>query len=91
MQFSGEKTHPVIFCRHIIGFSLGAQTAGMISNYVTTGKLRRITGLDPAKPMFVFADNEHRIGPDDAYFVDIVHTDVFARGVLSASGHKDFC
>lgn len=39
---------------------------------------------------FVFADNEHRIGPDDAYFVDIVHTDVFARGVLGASGHKDF-
>lgn len=30
---------------HIIGFSLGAQTAGMISNFVKTGKLRRITGI----------------------------------------------
>lgn len=30
---------------HIIGFSLGGQTAGMISNFVTTGKLRRITGI----------------------------------------------
>lgn len=29
---------------HIIGFSLGGQTAGMISNYVKTGKLKRITG-----------------------------------------------
>lgn len=29
---------------HIIGFSLGAQTAGMIGNYVKTGKLPRITG-----------------------------------------------
>lgn len=29
---------------HIIGFSLGAQTAGMISNYIKTGKLKRITG-----------------------------------------------
>lgn len=30
---------------HIVGFSLGGQTAGMISNYVKTGKLRRITGI----------------------------------------------
>lgn len=29
---------------HIIGFSLGAQTAGMIANYVKTGKLRRLVG-----------------------------------------------
>lgn len=29
---------------HIIGFSLGGQTAGMIGNFVKTGKLRRITG-----------------------------------------------
>ncbi|XP_055300075.1 endothelial lipase-like isoform X2 [Sitodiplosis mosellana] len=75
---------------HIIGFSLGAQTAGMISNFVKTGKIRRITALDPAKPMFIFADAEHRVGPDDADFVQVVHTDAFARGVLSASGHVDF-
>lgn len=29
---------------HIIGFSLGGQTAGMISNYVKTGKVKHITG-----------------------------------------------
>lgn len=29
---------------HVIGFSLGAQTAGMISNYVRMGRLHRITG-----------------------------------------------
>lgn len=29
---------------HIIGFSLGGQTAGMISNYVKTGKIKHITG-----------------------------------------------
>lgn len=39
---------------HIIGFSLGAQTAGMISNYVKMGKLHRITGLDPAKVIISF-------------------------------------
>lgn len=47
-------------------------------------------GLDPAKPMFVFASKEHRLGPDDADFVDVIHTDSFARGVLQASGHADF-
>lgn len=29
---------------HVIGFSLGAQTSGMIANYIKAGKLRRITG-----------------------------------------------
>jgi hypothetical protein len=32
---------------HIIGFSLGAQTSGMIANYIKSGKLHHITGLDP--------------------------------------------
>lgn len=30
------------------------------------------------------------IGPDDADYVQVVHTDSFARGVLAASGHQDF-
>lgn len=35
---------------HVIGFSLGGQTAGMIANFMPVGrKLLRITGLDPAK------------------------------------------
>lgn len=29
-------------------------------------------------------------GPDDADYVQVVHTDGFARGVLAASGHQDF-
>lgn len=33
---------------HVIGFSLGAQTSGMIANYLKgERKLKRITGLDP--------------------------------------------
>lgn len=48
------------------------------------------TGLDPAKPMFITASKEHRLGPDDAEFVDVVHTDCLGRGILAASGHADF-
>lgn len=40
--------------------------------------------------MFIFANQEHRLGPDDAEFVDVVHTDCLARGILAASGHADF-
>lgn len=29
-------------------------------------------------------------GPDDADYVQVVHTDAFARGILAASGHQDF-
>lgn len=29
---------------HVIGFSLGAQTAGMVANFIKSGKLKRITG-----------------------------------------------
>jgi pimeloyl-ACP methyl ester carboxylesterase len=56
---------------HVIGFSLGAQTAGMIANYMRKGrKLKRITGLDPAKPLFVRAENDRRIDYTDAEFVE---------------------
>lgn len=75
---------------HIIGFSLGAQTAGMIGTFVKTGKLLRITGLDPAKPLFTFAPAEYKLTKDKAVFVDVLHTDILARGVLRAAGHADF-
>lgn len=29
---------------HIIGFSLGGQTAGFIGNYIKSGRIQRITG-----------------------------------------------
>lgn len=48
------------------------------------------TGLDPAKPLFVFAKNDRRLGKDDAEFVDVIHTDVMQRGVLAPAGHADF-
>lgn len=56
---------------HVIGFSLGAQAAGMISNYLShIRKLKRITGLDPAKPLFMTASESNRLDPSDAEFVE---------------------
>lgn len=75
---------------HVIGFSLGGQTSGMISKYKQGGRIPRLTALDPAKPCFIDVPPENRLDDGDADFVSIVHTDVFARGILSAIGHVDF-
>lgn len=74
---------------HVIGFSLGAQTAGQIANYLTF-KLPRITGLDPAKPGFTTPFTENRLDSSDADFVDVIHTDGLLRGTYSAVGHVNF-
>ncbi|XP_023936681.2 endothelial lipase-like, partial [Bicyclus anynana] len=74
---------------HVIGFSLGGQTAGYIANYLKSGKLSRITALDPALPLFATADNKNKVDSDDAYFVDVLHTNALQKGKLEDSGHVD--
>ncbi|KAK4811262.1 hypothetical protein QYF61_022159 [Mycteria americana] len=66
---------------HLIGYSLGAHVAGF-------------AGLDPAGPMFEGVDPSKRLSPDDANFVDVLHT--YTRETLGVSigiqmpvGHVD--
>ncbi|GAB0097603.1 pancreatic lipase-related protein 2 [Sergentomyia squamirostris] len=75
---------------HPIGFSLGGHVVGMIGNFLQSGQLSRVTSLDPAKPLFMTAPAEDRIGPEDADFVDVIHTDALERGLLMPTGHVDF-
>ncbi|EDW03903.1 GH11499 [Drosophila grimshawi] len=74
---------------HVIGFSLGGQVAGQTANYLKR-KLKRITGLDPAKPLFILGSNSRRLDPGDAEFVDVIHTDTLGRGMMRPMGHVDF-
>jgi len=81
---------------HVLGHSLGAHAAGF-AGAALSGRLPRITALDPALPLFGHGqtDDSGRIDPTDAVFVDVIHS---AGGTLldgglafrEARGHADF-
>ncbi|XP_032360437.1 lipase member H [Etheostoma spectabile] len=85
MQEEGASLSSV----HLIGVSLGAHLAGYVGANLK-GKIGRITGLDPAGPMFTSATPEDRLDPTDAMFVDVLHTDMNSFGLTGAHGHIDF-
>ncbi|KZC08766.1 Pancreatic lipase-related protein 1 [Dufourea novaeangliae] len=57
---------------HLIGFSLGAHVAGFAG--AELGNVSRITGLDPAGPLFESQDPRVRLDETDANFVDVIHS-----------------
>ncbi|XP_017835361.2 LOW QUALITY PROTEIN: phospholipase A1 member A [Drosophila busckii] len=75
---------------HIIGFSLGAQVPNYIARNLNNFKLPRITGLDPAMPLFITAGLNDKLDPSDADFVDVMHTNAMVQGKLERCGHVDF-
>ncbi|XP_068807729.1 pancreatic lipase-related protein 2 [Struthio camelus] len=79
---------------HLIDHSLGAHAAGEAGR--RKPGIGRITGLDPAGPLFQYTPTMVRLDPSDAKFVDIIHTHAghlffdFAPGILQTCGHLDF-
>ncbi|KAM7159854.1 lipase member H [Macrochelys suwanniensis] len=74
---------------YMIGISLGAHISGFVGQ-MYNGKLGRITGLDPAGPLFNGKPPEERLDPTDAQFVDVIHSDIDGLGYREALGHIDF-
>nr|XP_014273345.1 lipase member H-like [Halyomorpha halys] len=78
---------------HVIGHSLGAHVAGLIGGYVRSagrGLVARVTGLDPAKPLFeMIRGEDSRLDQGDGKFVDVIHTCI-GLSYAENLGHVDF-
>ncbi|CAH2108218.1 unnamed protein product [Euphydryas editha] len=76
---------------HLIGHSLGAHIMGYAGMF-SENKISRITGLDPARPLFEIPEisADYRLDKSDADFVDILHTCGGVLGYMASYGHADF-
>lgn len=78
---------------HLVGHSLGAQISGFAGKLIqnSTGvNLSRITGLDPAGPLYRLAGERDRLAETDADLVVVLHTDGGVNGYLGRLGDLDF-
>jgi len=81
---------------YLIGHSAGCHIVGVAGSTVSSGKLPRITGLDPAFMTDHENETENILDITDADFVDIVHTnggngtDVNEIAITDPAGHIDF-
>lgn len=64
--------------------------AGQYVKEKKNAKIGRITGLDPAGPLFISANNDQGLSAEDATFVDVIHTDAGKSGTSQVLGHADF-
>lgn len=77
---------------HLLGHSIGAHVVGQAGKMLQQNHsitVDRITGLDPAKPLFYDGDDDKSLTRDDAKFVDIIHTNPACLGAPDRAGHVD--
>lgn len=88
------KTNVPLKNVHVVGHSLGGQTAGFVGKEIinlTNGRrIKRISALDPAGPQFEFNVHSERLNESDAEIVVVVHTDNGLFGMNKKIGKVDF-
>lgn len=83
---------------HLIGHSLGSHLSGYVGYTLQKDfnlTLGRISGLDPAEPLFGHTQPIVRLDRTDARYVDIIHSDAMpftsgGLGMTEVIGHVDF-
>ncbi|KAJ0175088.1 hypothetical protein K1T71_009229 [Dendrolimus kikuchii] len=89
LLFLNRVTGAAFTNMHLIGFSLGAHVVGNAGRQIG-GRAARITGLDPAGPLWAY--NSNRLSPNDGVYVEAIHTDggYGGLGIGSAIAQVDF-
>ncbi|KAL0280760.1 UNVERIFIED_CONTAM: hypothetical protein PYX00_001964 [Menopon gallinae] len=90
LRFLRDETKFDIKKLHVIGHSLGAQVVSFASDEFPNEKVGRITGTDPAGPIFQNLPNKERLDASDAHFVDVIHTNTIYLGIFRPSGTVDY-
>ncbi|KAL4716531.1 hypothetical protein ACJJTC_010195 [Scirpophaga incertulas] len=72
---------------HLIGFSLGAHVVGGAGR-AAAGSPARVTGLDPAGPLWL--TNSNKLTISSGQYVEGIHTDGGRQGIFAPVGHSDF-
>ncbi|XP_034830230.1 pancreatic lipase-related protein 2-like [Maniola hyperantus] len=89
LSFLNKVTGASFGNMHLIGFSLGAHVAG-IAGRELGGSVARITGLDPAGPLWY--GNSNCLKPSDAVYVEAIHSDasIVGLGIALPVADADF-
>ena len=75
---------------NLVGHSLGAHIAGIVGKRLTRGIAEAVFALDPAGPLFSLNAPDTRVAPNDAEYVEVIHTNGGVLGFLQPIGQADF-
>ncbi|GFR06891.1 endothelial lipase [Trichonephila clavata] len=92
IQFIMDRTGIQANRFHLIGHSLGAHLSGIVGKRISN--IGRITGLDPAGPLYEIPQTLNRLFYTDAEYVDVMHTSNhltgYGLGLYQSVGWSDF-
>lgn len=78
---------------HLIGQSLGAHVVGAAGGWLSNKvgrQVARVTGLDPAGPLFYSGKIGRQIQTEDGKFVDVYHCNPGGLGIAGSVGEVEF-
>lgn len=75
---------------HLVGYDLGAHVAGIAGKNTVKGRINRIIGLDPSRPLFNEYTSSNRISRGDATLVEVFHSNGDQLGIFNPIGDADY-